>query len=113
MELTTVVAEALRMCRLDGGPKKFDLNLTGLKLGPVALVGLPGEPFTDIGVRIKQNGGWGLIMPCGLINGYEGYFPTKEAFLEGGYEARSSQYCADVTDKLISGAGELLKEMLK
>lgn len=111
MELTTVVAEALRICRLDGGPKQFALTLTGLKIGPVALIGLPGEPFTDIGVKIKRNGGFNLIMPCGLINGYEGYFPTKEAFDEGGYEARSSQYCADVTEKLVFGAVELINKL--
>lgn len=111
MELTTVVAEALRMCRLSNGPEWFDLTLTGLCIGPVALVGLPGEPFTEIGVKIKQNEGWELIMPCGLINGYEGYFPTVEAFEEGGYEARSSQYCKDVATKLVEGASQLLESI--
>ena len=50
MELTTVVAEAIRMCNLEHGPESFDITLTGLKIGPVAFVGIPGEPFTDIGV---------------------------------------------------------------
>ncbi len=111
MELTTVVAEALRMCRLEGGAKEFQLSLSGIAIGPVALVGLPGEPFTEIGVKIKENDGWRCILPCGLVNGYEGYFPTREAFEEGGYEARSSQYRADITEKLIRGAGALLQAL--
>lgn len=49
MELTTVVAEALRMCRLENAPENFNIRLTGVKLGPVAMIGIPGEPFTDIG----------------------------------------------------------------
>lgn len=36
MELTTVVAEALRMCRMENGPKDIHLVLTGLKIGSVA-----------------------------------------------------------------------------
>ena len=52
MQLTTVVAEALRMCRLENGPEFFEMTLTGLKLGSVATLGIPGEPFTDIGVGI-------------------------------------------------------------
>ena len=109
MELTTVVAEALRMCALENGPDHFNLELAGLRIGNVALVGIPGEPFTQIGVEIKKNEGWDLILPCALTNGWEGYFPTKEAFDEGGYEARSSNYLSDVYDNIISGASELLK----
>ncbi|MBR5259052.1 MAG: hypothetical protein IKV48_00970, partial [Eggerthellaceae bacterium] len=90
MELTTVVAEAARMCNLEHGPYSFDLTLTGLCIGDVALVGFPGEPFTAAGVMTKEAPGWKAIMPCALTNGAQGYFPMKEAFDEGGYEARSS-----------------------
>lgn len=111
MELTTVVAEAQRMCRLEHGPEKFLLELTGVKLGPIALIGIPGEPFTDIGVGIKQAPGWSLILPCCLTNGSEGYFPMREAFEEGGYEARSSQYRSGVAEALIEGGLALLNEL--
>lgn len=77
MELTTVVAEALRICRLENGPEYFDVRLTGVKIGPVAMVGISGEPFTDIGVKIKETSGWELIMPCALTNGMTGLLPNK------------------------------------
>lgn len=111
MELTTVVAEAVRMCRLENGPDKFHLNLTGLKIGDVALIGIPGEPFTDIGVGIKATDGWSAILPCALTNGDEGYFPMREAFEEGGYEARSSNYVATVAEDIINGAKKLLGDL--
>lgn len=111
MELTTVVAEAMRMVKLENSPKEKSIVLTGLRLGNVALLGIPGEPFTEIGVKIKEMGGFGLIIPCALTNGYEGYFPSKQAFLEGGYEARTSVYKPSVYDKIISTAEKILKNL--
>ena len=113
MELTTVVAEALRMCRMENGPEEFEINLTGLKIGPVAMVGIPGEPFTDIGVGIKEAEGWSMIMPCALTNGNKGYFPMQSAYDEGGYEARTSPFKAGVAEKIIDGGKALLDELKK
>lgn len=113
MELTTVVAEANRMVALENGPDYFELAVTGLQIGDVAFVGIGGEPFTDIGVQIKDTEGWSMIMPCCITNGYEGYFPTEEAFSEGGYEARSSSYQSNVAKLLIEGGKELLQELKK
>ena len=111
MELTTVVAEAIRMCELENGPEDFTVRLTGIKLGPVAMVGIPGEPFTDVGVQIKDTPGWELIMPCALTNGYLGYFPMQSAFDEGGYEARTSRFRGGVAERIIKGGKELLSKM--
>ncbi len=111
MELTTVVAEAARMCRLEHGPETFDLNLVAVRIGDTALVGIPGEPFTDIGVQIKDTEGWKAIMPCCLTNGSQGYFPMQSAFDEGGYEARGSNYKPGVAEAIIAGAKELLAQL--
>ena len=111
MELTTVVAEAIRMCNLEHGPAEFHLELTGVRIGDIALIGLPGEPFTDIGRGLKQAPGWKLVLPCCITNGYEGYFPMKEAYDEGGYEARSSVYRAGVAERLIDEGVALLDAM--
>jgi hypothetical protein len=54
-----------------------------------------------------------MIMPCALTNGHEGYFPTRSAYAEGGYEARSSRYKAGVSDRIIAGAKEILAELKK
>ncbi len=111
MELTTVVAEAYRMCRLENGPESFPIELTGVQIGPVALVGIPGEPFTDVGVGIKDTDGWSAILPCCLTNGSEGYFPMQSAFDEGGYEARASRFKGGVAEAIIAGGKALLNEL--
>ena len=109
--LTIAVSEAIRMCNLEFGPDTFTLELTGVKIGPVAFLGIPGEPFTEIGVRIKDTEGWKQIMPVCLTNGCEGYFPSPEAYAAGGYESRSSNFRPHVSDKIVEGCKELLKEM--
>ena len=112
MELTTVVAEAERMLRLEHGPVSFSMPLSAVAIGDVAMIGLPGEPFTGIGTALKEAPGWEMILPCCITNGYEGYFPMKEAYDEGGYEARSSIYAAGVAEKLIE-EGLLLLDGLR
>ena len=111
MELTTVVAEAERMLRLEHGPASFRMPLSVARIGDVALVGLPGEPFTGIGRALKMAPDWGLVLPICITNGYEGYFPMREAYDEGGYEARSSIYAAGVAERIIEEALSLLGEL--
>ena len=111
MQLTTAVADAVRKCRLENGPEYFKIRLTAVKIGPVAYLGIPGEPFTDIGVRIKEAEGWNLIMPTALTNGNIGYFPMKSAYDEGGYEAKTSNFKAGVAEIIIENAIQLLNEI--
>lgn len=111
MELTTVVAEALRMCALENGPEEFVFDLLGIQIGNVAFVGMPGEAFTDVGVGIKDTEGWDLILLCALVNAYEGYFPMQSAYDEGGYEARTSRYKAGVAERIIEGGKQVLCDL--
>ena len=111
MMLVTVVAEAGRMVALEHGPEFFEMPLIGLSIGNVALVGIPGEPFNGIGLGIKEAKGWDMIMPCCLVNGCEGYFPMKDAYDEGGYEARSSNYKAGTAEQIIEEGKAILASL--
>ena len=111
MMLTTVVAEAQRMLRLENGPESFRMELSGVAIGPVVMVGIPGEPFNDIGLGIKDTEGWDVILPCCLTNGYIGYFPTMNAYTEGGYEARSSSFKAGVAERIVGESKKLLTKL--
>lgn len=111
MLLTTVVAEALRMLDLENGPEFFKLNLVSISIGDVVLVGIPGEPFNAIGLALKSSKEWRYVLPCCLTNGCLGYYPVKDAYDEGGYEARSSKFKSGVAE-LISNEGlKLLHEI--
>ena len=111
MMLTTVMAEAKRMIRLEHGPEFFPLNITIIKIGEVAFVGIPGEPFTGVGMGIKQAKGYKMICPACLTNGSRGYFPMKDSYDEGGYEARSSNYKAGVAETIVEEAVKVLEKI--
>lgn len=111
MMLTTKVAEAQRKVRLENGPDAFDMLLSGIALGNIALVGIPGEPFMGVGKALKETEGWELVIPNALTNGCDGYFPMMDAYEEGGYEAGSSPFKAGVAERIIAGGRELLKEL--
>ena len=111
MMLTTVVAEAERMLKLADGPEYFNMELFGLAVGTVAFVGIPGEPFTGIGRALKKAPGWTLVLPTCLTGGDDGYFPMREAYDEGGYEARSSPFRAGVAERIIEEGLSLLAEL--
>ena len=111
MELTTVVAEAGRMVRLEHGPEEFPMLMSAIAIGNVAMFGIPGEPFTGIGRGLKEAEGWDLVLPCCLTNGDAGYFPMMDAYDEGGYEARSSSFKAGVAELIIEEGKKLMNEL--
>ena len=111
MELTTVVAEAARMVQLENGPDSFKLDVTGVVIGPVAMVGIPGEPFNRVGIGLKAAPDWKLVLPCCNINGAAGYFPMLDSYDEGGYEARSSRYKAGTAEQLVADGIALLESL--
>lgn len=108
MMLTTVVAEAARMVRLENAPDSFDMIISAIKIGPVGIIGIPGEPFSAIGKALKETCGFDMIIPCCNTNGKEGYFPMQDSYDEGGYEARSSNFKAGVGEYIIKEGKELL-----
>ncbi len=111
MMLTTVLAKARRMLRLEHGPESFQLMFSAIKIGKVALFGIPGEPFNGIGRGIKQTEGYDMIVPCCIVNGYNGYFPMQDSYDEGGYEANTSLFKAGVAEKIIAYGKEMLTEI--
>ena len=111
MELTTEVAKAARMIRLKDGPDFFPMVMSAVAIGNVALIGIPGEPFTGIGRGLKEAEGWSLVLPTCITNGNQGYFPMKEAYDEGGYEAGSSPFRSGTAEKLIAEGCDLLGQL--
>ena len=111
MMLTTVVAEAARMVRLENAPDTFPMIFSAVSIGDVAFFGIPGEPFNGVGRGIKEAEGWKMVIPCCLTNSSEGYFPMMDSYDEGGYEARSSSFKAGVAERIIEEGKEILASL--
>ena len=113
MMLTTVVAEAARMVRLENAPDTFPMLFSAIAIGDVAFFGIPGEPFNGVGRALKAAPDWKLVIPTCNTNAKEGYFPMMDSYDEGGYEARGSNFKAGVAEKIIEEGKEILAALRK
>ena len=107
------VVEACRIVRSLSQPEIFELPVSGLQLGKIAFIGIPGEPFVDIGRRIKAGSPMDVTFVTCLTNGGEGYFPTADAFQEAGYERTSSPFAHNVADIMVETGKSVLAAMAK
>jgi hypothetical protein len=105
------IVRARRYLRLELRNAIIDLNIVCVGFGDVAFVGLPGEPFTEIGRRIKAGSPFAMTIPCCNANGSEGYLPTDDALTNTGYESNSSFYKPGLADTLVETSLETLKEV--
>ena len=102
MAKTTDLFEArmrLTVAKTDGFSQAV---ITALRVGGFAAAGSSGEPFCEIGKRIKAESPFEAQFALYLTNGSSGYFPMSDAFSYDGYEAR--------TCKFQPGVGELVAD---
>ncbi len=90
--------------RNDGlhGEKQLPIEVSTFLVGEdLAFVALPGEPFVELGLDLKERSPVKWTFPIAFGNGHHWYLPTIKATSEGGYGASSGTF-------LEVGAGERL-----
>lgn len=97
--------------RLYHGKKHLEWPLQGIRIGPIAFVAIPGEPFTEINQLIVSGSPFAYTLFSGYSNGTFGYIPDRSAYEDGGYEAEASPFSADAADTLVKEALQMLKEL--
>ena len=65
---------------------KVECAVQALRLGDVALVGVAGEAFVEIGLAVKARSPIPHTIFLGYTNGCLGYIPTAAAYAPSGYE---------------------------
>jgi hypothetical protein len=75
-----------RVVRLNAWPATTALPVQALRIGDMALGGLPVEVFVETGLAFKQRSPFQPSFLVSLNNGYYGYLPTPEHHQLGGYE---------------------------
>jgi len=92
-------------------PPEYLVPLQAFKIGGVAFVAIPGEPFVEVGLALKAVQGYDLVFPVALANGYFGYIPLRENFGRGGYETRpgaASYLTVDAAGRILAAFRSLL-----
>lgn len=67
-------------------------EIHAMRIGDVAVVGLPGEVFAEYALNIANRSPAEQTVVCAYTNGNIGYVPTEAAFAEGGYEVDHAYY---------------------
>ena len=88
------------------------IPVTVVSFGKVVILGYAGEPFTEYAVNLRNAFPDLIVLTACLANGAQGYFPSAEAYAEGGYEASSSEFDPSIAPTLQGVAKELLQNVV-
>jgi len=102
-----------RIKRLNEWPATIQAPLQTLRVGDVAIGGIPNEVFAEIGLDFKKRSGFQpsfIVSNCG---GYYGYLPTPAQHKLGGYETwlGTCRFEVDTSDKMLAKLLEMVKAM--
>lgn len=86
-------------------------TLQSMRIGPVTVISLPGEPLVDHGLDLKSRMDAPVPMIAGYTNDHLGYLPTPDEIAYGGYEVLTRKLSADGINKLRKTAFELASEV--
>ena len=81
----------------------MQLKVSGVRVGDFCFIGMPCEPFCEIGRRVRAHSKFAITCVTCQTNGSVGYIMLAEDFDNGGYEPAST--------KVKRGSGELLIEV--
>ncbi len=94
------------------GGERIGLEVQVFRLSrEVAIVGLPGEVFVDLGLAIKRASPFATTLVIELCHDAPGYIPTKKAFAEGSYETVNSRIAPGGGEKMAEAAIRLLNAL--
>ena len=91
------------------GKDALPTEVQALALGPLRIVGLPGEPFVELGLALKacaSHGGPTLVV--GFANDDVRYVMTDDAYVEGQYETVGTPLAAGSAAALVEAAAQAL-----
>jgi hypothetical protein len=98
-------ADLLERYKRPVAEKTIAVDVQALRIGDIAIVAMPGEPFAEIGAAIKKDSPFPITLFCGYSNGKGGgYMPVEPEYSMGGYEV-------DMTPYASGAAGQLVREM--
>ncbi len=109
--------EVFRKMRAELAPQQGQERTTWLqvvRIGEVAIVGVPAEFFTKLGLDIKNRSPFRHTYVAELANDWIGYVPDADAFKLGGYQVWTGfhSYCEPGTgERIVDAAVEMLNEL--
>lgn len=97
--------------RVDMARRELSTSLTIITVGNIAMVGIPGEPFVELGLALKRSAHFAQTFVVGYCNDLIGYIPTRAAYDEGGYEVDTARIAAGSGEEIVDAALSALEGM--
>ncbi|MEU7739255.1 hypothetical protein [Nonomuraea sp. NPDC049158] len=91
-------------------PAPIGVTVHAARLGGLAMVGLPGEPFLAVAESLRATDHREPVVVLGYVNGYPGYLPTIDAYQRTEYEVLASPVAPGSAELLAETARHLLEE---
>lgn len=91
-------------------------DITAFRIGKLAVVGVPGEPTSHIGRKIRDAGrnlGFDWVVVCSHVNGWMGYILDPEDYARGGYEATLAMHGIDAGTRVVDAGIEALRKLAR
>ena len=91
-----------------------ETTLIAMIIGEVAIVGVPGELFTGLGVDLKERSPFQYTYIVSLANDWMGYLPDREAHELGGYQTWMGlhSYAEEGTgERMVDAALRMLQQL--
>jgi neutral ceramidase len=90
--------------RVDMARSELATAMTLVTVGNLAIVGIPGELFVELGLAIKATPYFDQTFVAGYCNDLIGYIPTSAAYAEGGYEVDTARIAAGSGETIVDTA---------
>ena len=97
--------------RKDTGVRELLGKLDVTKRAVLCLYYFEQLSVTEIGMAIKEASPFEHTFVITHCNGAAGYLPTRDAYIEGGYEVRSSPFAPSAAEKVVKKAVEMLHNL--
>ncbi len=97
--------------RVDIARRELATAMSIVTVGNIALVGIPGELFVELGLALKANPHFAQTFVAGYCNDLIGYIPTRAAYAEGGYEVDTARIAAGRGETIVDTALSALAAM--
>lgn len=93
------------------GKTHLDWELQAIRVGSIAFLSMPGEPFIELNHAIVSESPFEHTLVSGYSNGGFGYLPVATAFQEGGYEIDLSPFSPEAPQIVQQEAAKILREL--
>jgi hypothetical protein len=93
--------------------RTFNTQVQVLGIGPTLYVGLPGEPFVELGLRLRQQMSPMRVYVVGYANDDARYVLPRSAYLENRYGTWASMLAPGSGEMLVDAARDLAQEVCR